>query len=251
MPAPVRSPPEAQPQQQPEEESPSEPGPPLPRRPPRRDAPAPPVVSAPSQPALPAAGVTAAPLPTTEAPTPPQAMPSVSTAAEATRAPRQPPAAAAVGGGGGGGAAAPLTPPLSPGLSMYTDLDLLLARLESQENGGNGAGGADVEAAAGGDRDGAIPHGGQHYEVRPFPSFPIPDDSFLLLVALSGADSRSLSSGLPRFRFVCRTCSSYPTCSVKPSRAGRLLPSSPRPWRSRGSSANAGGSPRAAKSRAS
>lgn len=47
---------------------------------------------------------------------------------------------------------------------MYTDLDLLLARLESQENGGNGAGGADVEAAAGGDRDGAIPHGGQHYE---------------------------------------------------------------------------------------
>lgn len=161
-------------QRQPQAEAPSEPGPPLPRRPPRRDAPAPPVEavvsSAPSQPAHSAAvGDATMPPPPSGEPSSARAVPSTTSTSEATRASQQPATVAAAAGEATG----PLTPPLSPGLSMYTDLDLLLARLESQENGGDGAGRAEVHAAEGGDRDGAIPNGGQHYEVRPFPSPPL------------------------------------------------------------------------------
>ncbi|GAA5982161.1 hypothetical protein JCM10908_004763 [Rhodotorula pacifica] len=120
-----------------EEEEPSAPGPPLPRRPPRRDPPAPPVEAS-------ATTASADQLASNAAGTS-EASSSSSVARPSVPAP----------------AAAAAAPPLSPGLSMYTDLDLLLARLESQENGGSDDGAGGPNATSG---DGTASNGGQNYD---------------------------------------------------------------------------------------
>ncbi|GAA5877697.1 hypothetical protein JCM3774_006645 [Rhodotorula dairenensis] len=122
-------------QQQQEEET-SAPGPPLPRRPTRREPPAPPV----------AISASAAPS-TTEDATIPQVTAQGQVAAPTTASPSSVPQPTMT------------SPPVSPGLSMYTDLDLLLARLESQENGTEGQ-----ATGSGASADSSAPRGGQNYE---------------------------------------------------------------------------------------
>ncbi|GAA6024500.1 hypothetical protein JCM8202_006350 [Rhodotorula sphaerocarpa] len=133
-------------------------GPPLPRRPPQREAPAPPQPTSPVSP--PRAVSTAdsvestappAPVPAEEA-SPPSAEQGD---ADATATMADEPVI--------------VTPPAPqpapvPELSMYTDLDLLLARLESREDGG-AEGGGDEAGSDGGERRGtAAGDSGQNYD---------------------------------------------------------------------------------------